>query len=551
MIRSFRFTSITPLFALALSAWAVSAVSSDSMADTQLRDVIDQEIIAGWKANKLTPAPPASDAVFLRRIYLDLVGTIPTHDEAKAFLDDKSADKRSKLIDKLLEDTRYALHQGDIWDMVLFGRNPPGFDARTRQGFQQWIAEQFAKNTRWDDVVRAMLLAEGNTAEDGAPMFLVQYRRDPEAAVQAITQKFLGVQLQCARCHDHPYEDWTQLDFYGMAAFLARIDVVDLGKKGNEKKLVVGEKPTGDINFTGPAAEQTPGKKGMPVKPKFLHGKSLDEPAVAKDVKEVKFQNGKEPPKPKFSRKDQLAEWVVAQNNPYFARALSNRVWSQFMGRGITHPVDDMSASNKPTHPQLLSEIQKQLVAKKFDVKWLIREIVNSKTYQLGEAGNFIEAAPQWYQRARVRPLSAEELSDAWRVANNYVATDSKCKEQFEKGERFYPLTSGYVVQFLGEPANGQGNFQGGLHEHLFLNNGGISKVLTTGKGGLVDSLVNSEEDWPKRIDRLFLSVLSRYPNDAERKKFVEYMNVEGRKDTPVREAIWALMTCSEFRFNH
>lgn len=535
---------------LGLSAAALLVHAGAIAADAPLRDLIDAEVDAALKQQNITPAPQSSDAVFLRRVYLDLIGTIPTHEEARAFLDDEAPDKRARLIDRLLAEPRFAVHQTDVWDMVLFGRDPPGYDADKRPGFERWMQEQFAANTPWDKVIGAMLRAQGDTVEHGATYFLLQYRRQPEDAAQAITQRFLGVQLQCARCHDHPYEDWKQLEFYGMAAFLARLDPVEVGKQGDEKKVMIGEHSVGDVEFTGPATQQQAGKKGVPVPPKFLGGDVLNEPQLPEDFKQIKFKNGEAPPPPKFSRKDALADWIVARENPFFARAAANRFWSQFMGRGIVHPVDDMSPSNKPTHPKLLEAMTQQFVAHDFDVKWLIREIVSSRAYQRGEGGDFAPAAPQWYERARVRPLSAEELTDAWRIANSFVEAEKDAAERIEK-DRFHPFTGGYVLAFFGEPTNGQGHFQGGLHEHLYLNNGGVDRGITRGKGGLFDAVANGDQPWPQRVERLFLSVLSRYPTDAEREKFVAYLSADERPDDRVKEAIWALMTCSEFRFNH
>ncbi len=537
------------------AAWVAVVVlacaTSLQAADTSLRDVIDKHVADQQAKQKVSPASPATDAQFMRRLYLDLVGTIPTHDDAKAFIDDKSTDKRAKLIDRLLDDPRYAQHQTDVWDMVWFGRNPPGYDADKRPGFHKWLAEQFNKNTPYDRIVSAMLKAEGNTAEHGAPYYLVQYRNKPQDAAQAVAQRFLGVQLQCARCHDHPYEPWKQVDFYGMAAFYTRLSTVEVGKMGQEKKVMIGEQSVGEINFTGPAAEDGPGKKGVPIKPKFLATKALDEPTPGKDVKPIKFASGKAPPKPAFSRKDALADWVTARDNPYFARAAANRIWAQFMGRGIVDPVDDMSKDNKPSHPELLDALTQQFVAHNFDMKWYVRELCNSKTYQAGIAGDAEHATPKWYERAKVKPLSAEQLSAAWRVAVSYHKVDSKLKERLDKGEWSYPLTSGYVLRFFGKPSNGEGHFQGGLHEHLFLNNGGLSKLFSRNKGGLYHTMLESKEPWEQKVDRLFLSILSRYPDDAERAHFVKYLSADERPDDRVREAMWALMTCSEFRFNH
>ncbi|MCA9248150.1 MAG: DUF1549 domain-containing protein, partial [Planctomycetales bacterium] len=214
-------------------------------AQTSLREIIDAQIAQQWREGKITPARPADDATFLRRVYLDLCGTIPTAAEARAFLEDAQADKRATLVERLLVDPRFARHQADIWDMIYFGREPPGYMTQQRSGFQRWLSERFAKNTPYDEVARAILRAEGNSVDDGAPMFFVQYKNQPEDATEKITQTFLGVQLQCARCHDHPFETWSQIDFYGTAAFFARLDVVDVGKKDNETQWAIGEKNIG------------------------------------------------------------------------------------------------------------------------------------------------------------------------------------------------------------------------------------------------------------------------------------------------------------------
>ncbi len=516
-----------------------------------LRDVIDRQVEAAWKAHNVTPAERSGDAEFLRRVYLDLLGTIPSHDEARAFLDDTGADKRAKRIDQLLDDPRFARHQAEVWDQVLFGRNPPGYGTDKREGFQVWLQRQFQENTPYDRWVKAILTANGNTVDDGAPMFFVQYKNQPEDATEAVTQKFLGVQLQCARCHDHPFEPWTQLDFYGTAAFFARLQVVEVGKKDKLAMYAIGEKNLGDVLFTGPVTEQEVGQKGEPVKPKFLLGETLVEPELPEDFKEDRnFPKGKMPPSPQFSRKDQFAEWVTRPDNPYFARAVANRVWAQFLGRGIVHPVDNMSESNPPSHPELLTALTTAMVEHQFDLKWYIRELVNSRTYQLAGTGDVQEAMPEWYERARTRPLSAEELVDSWNVAVDYAGME-KASGNKPSDDRYAPLGSGYLMQFFGSPSNGVGDFQGGLHEHLYLNNGGIAKLLSSSKGGLYDSLLQSESSWEERVERLFLSLLSRRPTDSEREHFVTYLASEDDPRGRIGEAIWVLMTCSEFRFNH
>ncbi|QDU92473.1 DUF1549 and DUF1553 domain-containing protein [Lignipirellula cremea] len=534
-----------------LLAFVIVCLSqSVSPAADKIRTTIDQQIEAAWKENKVTPAPLASDSEFLRRVYLDLVGKTPSYEETLAFLDSTEADKREKLVEQLLADPRFGIHQSDLWDMVYFGRNPPGYGTSKRDEFKSWLSDQFNQNVSYRKWAGDILRAEGSTLEPGTPMYFVQYKNAPEDATQAITQQFLGVQLQCARCHDHPFEKWSQLDFYGIAAFLARLEVVDVG----EKKLTsfaVGEKNLGDVLFTGPAAEQEVGQKGEPVTPTFLGGEVLNEPELPKDVKDPRlFPAGKMPPKPHFSRRDQLAEWITSPDNPFFARAVANRIWGQFMGKGIVDPVDNLSDNNPASHPELLDALAKSLVEHDFDLKWLIREIVNSKPYQLASSGPVEEAKPAWYERARYRPLSAEELVESWVEATDYekvlAASGKEPKSRFDLGGPWV-----YMIKYFGEPNDGVDHFQGGIHEHFYMNNGELHQLISEGQGSLYATLSQSEEPWEKRIEKMYLSVLSRRPTPAETRRFAEHLQADDEPRERLKEAIWALLTCSEFRFNH
>ena len=528
------------MIARLLSAVFVMLLASTTFAQDSFRAVIDREVKAAWPAAKVSPSKPSTDPEFLRRVSLDLIGTVPTVEETVAFLDSKETDKRAKLIDKLLADPRFARHQADVWDMVLFGRNPPGYETTRRDGFIAWLRGNFEKNTPYDVWAKALLTADGTSDTTGA-MYLAQWRSAPEDAIEAVTQTFLGVQLQCARCHDHPYENWKQLDFYGMAAFLARLEVVTVAQKDNRPVFAIGEKNLGEVRFTGSVKDAKPGDKGVPVKPKFLLGKDLDEPTLPKEFKEDKFGEKKVPPKPKFSRKDALAEWVTKPDNPFFARAVANRVWAQFLGRGVIHPVDNMSEANKPTHPKLLDALTAGLVEHKFDLKWYIREIVNSETYQLSGRGSG-EPTPEWFQHARSRPLSAEELVESWQVATGYLAVETSKKDD----SRFRPLGRDYLIQFFGNPTTGTGDFQGGLKEHLYLNNGPLGTMIGV-KGGLAEFVGDAKKPVADRVEKLFLATLHRRPDESETKKFTEYLQGGGSS----ADAVWVLLTCSEFRFNH
>jgi hypothetical protein len=526
------------LASLGLCALALGPVH----AAAPLRQVVDEQLTAAWKDKKVSPASLADDATFLRRLYLDLVGTIPTHDEAAAFLADASAGKRDQLIAKLLDDPRFAAQQALQWDLVLFGRQPANPDAtRNRTLFRDWLTAKFTANEPLDRWVRALLVAE----EDGSELFYAQFQNKPEDLTEAFSRVFLGTQLQCARCHDHPYTDLKQRDFYGMAGFFVRLVVLDQGTSGSGEKQVkkfkIGEKGSGDVLFAGNMKEAKAGKKGEPVKPAFLRGAALEEPPLPAGYKEPEFKTGtKSWPKPEFSRKEKLAEWATAPANPFFARAAVNRVWGQFLGRGIVHPVDDFESDNKPALPALLDTLTREFVAHQFDLRWLVRELVSTRAYQLASTGPAKDALPAHHERARLRPLSAEELLAALKL----ISGDPTAKTD--------GVTVEYFTRYFGEPLNGQGDFQGRLSEHLFLNNSdNVRAFLRRKKGNFADALLTATDPWEQRVDRLFLTVLSRPPTAAERARFIAHLQSEPKSESLVEEALWALVNTSEFRFNH
>jgi hypothetical protein len=219
------------------------------------------------------------------------------------------------------------------------------------------------------------------------------------------------------------------------------------------------------------------------------------------------------------------------------------------MGRGIVHPVDNLTQAQRASHPELLDTLTRQFIEHKFDLKWLIREICNSQAYQLAPAGPVEDAMPRWYERARVRPLSAEELLESWRVATGFEAL---AQASGKAKDRYHGVTWDYVVRAFGNPDDGVGNFQGGLQEHMYMNNGQVNQLITAEKGGLLDTLLKSVDPWDARVERLFLTVLNRPAKAEEKARFVEFLTA-GKEDQParLRDAIWTLLTCSEFRFNH
>jgi hypothetical protein len=519
-----------------------------SAQESRLRDTIDREIKASWEKEKLTPPPRSTDAVFLRRVYLDLVGMIPSYDEATTFLADNDSQKREKLIDKLLADPRFCSNQATVWDLVLLGRSPQNIQPQQRDAFRKWLTTQFEKNEPYDRIVHKLLTAE----EENSQLYYAQFRGSADDTTTSVMRVFLGTQLQCAKCHDHPFDIWTQRDYYGMTGFFVRTLVVEVPGVNNGKNFVVGEKSTGDVTFTGSltgvkagqAPMKTPNAKAEPVKPKFLGGAELEEPELPKDFQEPKLKDKELPPKPLFSRRAKAVEWITAKENPYLAKAVVNRIWAQFMGRGFVHPVDDFNSSNDPSLPELLKGLEQAFVAHHHDLKWLIREIVRSEAYQAADVGPSADAMPTFYERARVRPLSVVEL-----LASLHVATGLGVESALKS------VPSKDMLQYLGQPTDGQGTFQGSLSEHLFLHNGDTFRGLCRpNKDNLPDRMLKSTDGWETKVDQMFVSVLSRMPTSDERDRFVSHLNVN-TKDPKVaaqrmEEAMWVLLSCSEFRFN-
>jgi hypothetical protein len=505
-----------------------------------LREIIDREIKAAWANEKITPPGQSSDSLFLRRIYLDLVGMIPGYEETTGFLQDSDPKKRKKLVDKLLADPRYARNQARVWDVSLLGRNPKHVGHQdNRKHFRGWLEMQFANNEPYDRLVHKLLAAE----EDGSQLYYVVHRGADDLTT-ATMRLLLGTQLQCAKCHDHPYNSWTQRDYYGMAGFFVRTFVHEGEKKENVTRWFVGEKSMGQVNFTIVPVDAKPGTKGEPVAPKFLGGADLQEPELPKDFKEPKVEKKKAPPKPMFSRREKVVEWITGRDNPYLARAAVNRSWAQFMGRGFIHPVDDLNEDDQGSHPVLFKEIERQFVAHNFDLKWLVREIVNSKAYQVADIGTATQAAPKFYERARVRPLSVEEL-----YASLHLATGLGV-EAAAKGR-----PSNDMLKYLGDPVDGRGDFQGSATERLFVHNGDVFRNLCHPRNdNLSERLLKGSESPEAKVDQMFLSVLSRAPTEEERERFVRYLNVEGddakQASQRMEEAMWVLVSCSEFRFN-
>jgi hypothetical protein len=487
---------------------------------------IDQLIEGKLQAEKVQLSPRSDDAEFLRRVYLDLTGHIPTAEQAVAFLDSKDQDKRKKLIDELLASKDFGKHQSDIWQTLMLPRD--SLALRLRRYFPnlgKWLEESFNENKPWDKTVRELLTATGPIDKTGPGVYFVGHQ-SVDKVTDNFTKVFLGVQLQCAQCHNHPFTDWKQTEYWGMAAFFLKVrpdgNAQQAARNGGTISVVEGNQIVRGRQRLPESAKILP--------PKFLQG---PEPKV----------NANDPYRPV------LAEWVTDGKNRFFAKALVNRTWAQLFGRGIVNPVDDMHEGNLPSHPELLRDLADQFTASGFDVKHLFRAICNSNAYQRTSkpAGNNKDAAPELFARMAVKVMSPEQLFDSLTQVTGQPGA-GRPGPGGAGAARFGPLTPrDQFVAFFGiEDGADPTEYQAGIPQVLrlmngpgFNNPGAVNRVLG-GKSG------------KEAVEKLYLATLSRRPTSEELTRvssYVEKNPAETRQ--ALADVLWALLNCSEFALNH
>lgn len=383
---------VAVLLATACATWAASARA----ADTPLHERIDGLV----EAAALGPtAPLCDDAEFLRRVYLDLSGTIPASDETREFLADGSAEKRRRLVGRLLDTPQFARQMAHFFDATWMERRPD--KAVKTPEWQAWLYESFLANKPYDELVRELLSADGVAAEQRpAARFLLDRDCEPNLLTRDVGRLLFGKDLQCAQCHDHPLiDDYYQADYYGLLAFVGRTFLFTDKKT---KTVYVGEKADGEVSyksvFTGEGADR--------VMPRLPGGGEVTEPALAKDEQYVTPPENEQRPVPRFSRRLELARLATDGSNVAFNRNIVNRLWAYMMGRGLVHPVDFHHADNPPSHPELLAMLADEFRAMKYDVRAFLRELALSRTYQRSSIG---PAPQQWKfgQAAAVQQAAA------------------------------------------------------------------------------------------------------------------------------------------------
>ena len=505
------------------------------------KNFIDELVYSKLKTLGLPPSEPCDDATFLRRVTLDIAGRLPTVDESEQFAADMNPDKRAKWIDKMLDSRDYADYFANKWVGVLRNKRANASYARGTQGFHEWVKQSLYDNKPYGDLVSELLTASGQM-DRNPPVSWYRAVNKREEQLQDVAQVFLGVRLQCAQCHHHPYERWSQQDYYGFAAFFSQI-----GKKNTDAP---GEQAV--FHKRGVALANNP-KTKQNVKPTPLGGAELEIPA-------------------EFDPRDELAKWITAPENPFFAKMLVNRYWKHFFSRALVEPEDDMRVTNPATNPALLDGLAAHFTKSGYDLKDLVRTICNSQTYQLSAIPNEHNAGDrQNYSRYFPKRLSAEVLLDAIDDVTNsptQFAGQIAGTRAVQLPDDSFNKTS-YFLTVFGRPEMdsaceceraGGASLAQTLH---LLNSKGIQDKLASAQGTAAKFAQNREQAVADKLGELYLKAFSRAPQEREIAIAQDYVTkklkqAEAAKEDPAaaekkayEDLVWAILNTKEFLFNH
>lgn len=488
---------------------------------------IDKFIDEKLKRSKIQPSGLADDATFLRRASLDLTGQIPSPEQVRAFTADPAPAKvkRTRMIDQLIASPAYVDHWTVKWgDLLQASRKYLG--EKGVYGFQEWIRDSIAANRPYDKMVREMLTASGSTYDERAANYY-RITRDAKPTMEKTTQVFLGVRMVCAQCHDHPFERWTQNQYYQMSAFFSAVGLRAGYEVGEE--IVFDQRSGFDMKHP---------KDGRVVAPEFLIA-STAPVAIPSDAK----------------RREALADWLVSKDNPFFAKAIVNRVWSYFFGKGIIDPVDDIRASNPPVNAPLLDALTKDFVDSGFDLRRLMRTIANSRAYQASIATN------EWnvtdginFSHAIPRRMSAEQLMDAVASATGAqpgfpeVPADMNASQLADPhiGKEGFLDVFGRPLRESACECERRSDFS--LPQALNLVNGTTISDAVADPKGRVARLVLSGKDDGAIVDELYMAALSRPPDKEESTRARKYLS-EGPRATRAQDLLWALLNSKGFLY--
>ncbi len=497
-----------------------------------VRNFIDRHVWAKLEKMRLLPAPPATDATFLRRVSIDLIGRLPTAEEARRFLDDPSPDKRARLVDRLLNRPEFADHWANKW-VDLLRPNPYRVGIKAVFNFDHWIRDQFRRDVPYDQLVRELLTAEGSTWHNGA-VTLFRDRRTPEERTAIVSQLFLGIRLECAKCHHHPFEKWSQGDYFGFAAFFSHTAAKGTGLSppisGGEEFFYESHRRVTTVRHP-------------------VTGESL----------EAKPLFGTIPPAArKLPPRRQLAAWITSRDNPFFAQVFVNRVWADLMGRGLVEPVDDFRASNPPSNPQLLRALAEDFAAGGYRLKPLLRTITSSYVYGLSSQVHDRNAVDRRnYSRHYRRRLRAEVLLQAVVDVTGVTESFTAMPPGSRPNQIWSHRVGSVFLDTFGRPDPNQDPpcervEDVTVTQTLHLMNSDRLQAKIGDPKGRAAALAASKRSPADMIEELYLTIYSRYPTDDERRLFVERFGKSrdaNERQRIVEDWMWAMLNSAEFLF--
>jgi hypothetical protein len=512
------------------------------------KTVVDRFTAKKWKELGLVPSELCGDEQFVRRSFLDITGTLPTPKQVADFVADSDLAKRDKLVDTLLDSPEYAYFFANKWaDILRVKRRQQQERASGTFAFHDWIRQRVADDTSYGEFVRGVLAATGDERKNPPTVWYKEIEK-PESFVDDVSQVFLGQRLACANCHHHPYEKWSQDDYWGLAAFYSRVGVKNVVQPASDPNRQAQVR----VIFTRSAGTINNKRTGQPAPVKPLDGDPMT------------VEPGADP-------RELLVDWMVNPRNPFFARAVANRYWAHFFGRGIVDPLDDMRITNPPSNPELLDALARNLVDNKYSLKALIQTICKSRTYQLSSTPNdFNQSDKQAYARYYPKRLQAEVLLDAL-----CQVTDSPNRFGGLPADRNAPNRAimlpdesfqSYFLDVNGRPQRisacecervNEANLAAVLH---MLNSDEVQGKIAR-PGGRADALSKAEDRRPdaEKVDELFLWVFARKPSDSDRKAALEHIekqlaknptNPVAARKTAYENILWALVNTKEFWFN-
>ncbi|MGE0605646.1 MAG: DUF1549 domain-containing protein [Pirellulales bacterium] len=489
---------------------------------------IDRLVAEKWQRLGLAPSPIADDATYQRRVTLDLCGRLPKVEEVRAFQSDSAADKREQLVDRLLATPDYPTFFALRWGSILRNSNLAGSE-QAAYAFHNWIKNQVAGNRPYDEFVRGVVAAAGEWQDAPAINWYWQMRDDQLHQVTADTaQVFLGLRLQCARCHHHPYERWSQDDYYGLSGFFTR-----LGRKSFGEPPPYFSAPNVTLGERHPRTGQSP-------EPKYLDGDY------------VKFTPEEDP-------RHALVDWMVQPENPFFARTLVNRLWGHFLGRGLVDPVDDMRETNPPSNPALLDALAHEFTEHKFDVRHVIRQIVLSRTYQLSSEpapGNQFDRQnhARFYARRMIAEVMLDSLDQACGTRSGFNGVSASARAIDLPHENF----GSYFLDTFDRPRRVTGcecerSAGATIGQVLLLANSDEVENKIAAGDGRVARLLKEMKSPPEIVEELYLATFGRAPTAVELDKASGYITdqPDTMRQQAVEDVLWSLLNSREFAFNH